>query len=443
MRKVLFLLIFVVSLASCYKGDIDDLNRKYDALSQEQKRQAELLATLEEFMKALENKLTVVSVTAEGGGYKIVFSDGSDMTVGSAIVSVVEEGGSVTFHLSDGSTVTMRKTETVGMYVLSEGSWGQGDGQLAYFDRNSSSDRFLRNEGRRIKNYGETPNDLLIYGSKMYCAISGAVDSKGDTVGSMVRVINVSTGATVRDIAVTRGAAKQQPRRLAAVDGKVYVSLYSGALARIDTASFTFDVISLGGTYSEGMCVAGQSLYVCNSGQGAGNTVSIVSLAQFTETETLLVPKNPVNIVNAGNGELYLNTAAVWEGYTQVAPSNVHVIDVAGKRIVAKLDLEVETLAAGRDCVYAAGFDWNTYSDTFRRIVVSNRSVSDFTDPDVLADNVMMGYKLSVNPLNGEVFLTQQLGQDVYRFRADGTYVETLKTGQQNGSAVAFVNAVK
>ena len=442
MKKVLLLFSFIVSLAACYKGDIDDLNRKYDELSKEQKRQAELLVTVEQFMKALEHKLTVNSVDAVAdGGYKIVFSDGSELTVGSAIVGVVEEGGKITFRMSDGSTITMDKIETVGLYVLSEGSWGQGDGQLVYFDYSSSSNRFVRNDGKRFTNYGETPNDLLSYGSKIYCAVSGNTDTNGDVIDGMVRVVNVSTGAHIKDIVVTRETAKQQPRRLAAHGGKVYVSLYSGALARIDTASYAVEILALGGTHSEGVCVYGESLYVCNSGQGTGNKISIVNLAQFKETDSITVPYNPVNIVSVGNGELYLNTASVWSGPATGAPSNVHVINVADKKVTT-LGLEVETIAAGRDYVYVAGFNWVTSSDSFKKIAVSNRAVSDFTDSDGM-DEIMMSYKLSVNPLNGDVFLTQQLGQDVYRFKSDGTYVETLKTGQANGSAVVFVNGVK
>ena len=440
MKRFTLLLSLVVVLAGCYRGDIDDLNRKYDQLSAEQKHQAELIAALEQFMHALEGQLTVSSVTAvDEGGYRIVFSDGSELKVGSAIVSVVDDGGTVTFNMSDGSTVTMRKTETVGLYALAEGSWGQGNGQLLYFDYDPSSNRFVVNDSKRFINYGETPNDLLIYGSKMYCAITGP---DGSNAGRLVRVIDVATGATIRDIAVRKDADTLQPRRLAVHGGKVYASLYSGGLARIDTLSYAVDVIALGGDFSEGLCVYGESLYVCNSGQGAGNTVSVVSLVQFVETGTITVPHNPVNIISAGNGELFLNTAGVWSGVSMVAPPNVHVIDAAGKRVSATLDVEVESIAAGKGYVYGAGFSWNTFSDTFKKISIGDKSVSDFTDADGM-DEIIMIYKLSVNPLNGDVLLTQQMGDYIYRFKADGTYVESLRTGKTSGSALAFVNTTK
>ena len=360
------------------------------------------------------------------------------MLVSSAIESIVEEGGTITFYMSDGTTITMGRIETVGMYALSEGSFGGGNGQLVYFDYKLAANKFVRNNEKRFQNYGETPNDLLVYGSKMYCAITG--NSGGS--GSMVRVINTSTGETIRDIAVQKESTTFQPRRLAAHDGKVYVSLYSGAVAEIDTASYSTKLATIGGTFSEGICVYGQSLYICNSGQGTDNTISIVSLASFTETGKITVPYNPISIVSAGNGELYFNTASVWSGPAAGAPANVHVLNVASKQVTKTFNLPLENIVAGRHYIYGTATDWADFSGILKKISITDKTVSDFTGSSN-AGKLMFAYKLSVNRLNGDLFLTQQMGQDVNRFREDGTHLETLKTGQQNGAAIAFVSALK
>ena len=330
----------------------------------------------------------------------------------------------------------LKSVVTVGLYVLSEGDWNVGNGQLVYFDYNSDTDRFVRNNDKRFQNFGEMPNDMVIYGSKMYAAITGSGSDVGD---GMVRVINPSNGEIITDIVITKDAAEQMPRRLAATGGKVYVTLYSGALAQIDTAMFTYDVISLNGTFSDGICIYGQSLFICNSGQGAGNTVSIVNISTFTQTETITVPYNPVNIVNAGNGELYLNTATVWDNWEVAAPPNVHVLNATSKTVTQTLNVAVENLAVGKDYVYGVGFDWSSFGTTLKKINIADKTVSEFTETP---QDYSMGYKLSVNPLTNDVFLTD-MGQNVYRFEEDGTYVETLQIGQNNGAAVVFIDANK
>jgi YVTN family beta-propeller protein len=345
--------------------------------------------------------------------------------------------------MSDGTYITVPKQEVFDLYVLSEGVWGEGNGQLAYFDYNISTRKYVRNEDRRFRNYAETPNDLLLYGSKIYCAITG--------IGhGIIRVINASTGETIKDISfsVVGTYYGVQPRRLTALNGKVYATAYFGSaqtethwggLVQIDTATCEYNnILQLSGTYSEGICSSGKYLYICNSGQGEDNTVSVVNTETFTETDVITVPYNPVNIVNAGNNELYLNTASVWSGPAAGNPANLHVLNTTNKQIVHTFDLPVEHIAAGKDYIYGAATDWSDFSGILKKISISNRSVSDFTTSE---SKLMFAYKVFVNDATNEIFLTQQMGQDINRFKADGTHVETLKAGQQNGSAVVFVKS--
>ena len=500
MKRLSFFLtiLFMAALiTSCYKDDINDLNNKYNQLKQEQERQAQLLATYQSLIQALENKLTINSIEPDGSGYKIKFSNGAEVSIANGqngrtpimaigengnwfidgvdsgkkstgesgttltivngywhmdgvdtgvkangddgtsvpyIVSIVDVNGTIIFHMSDGTSITVGKTVSEGLYVLSEGNYGSGNGQLVYFDYNSTTDKYVRNEAKRFQNYGETPNDLIIYGSKMYCAITGSGNN------GIVRVIDPKTGATIRDIPITKESTDLQPRRLTVHGGKVYVSTYKSAVAKIDTLDYTVNIAVIGGTFSEGICVAGENLYICNSGQGGGNTISIVNVAQFEETGTITVPYNPIHILYAGNNELYFNTASVWSGPAAGAPANLHILNTSSKTVTKTFNLEIEFIAKGKEYVYGSATDWSTYGTIFKKISIANKSASDFTtDPE----DYMFGYKLAVNPLNDEVFLTQQMGDWVDRFAKDGTWIEQIETGKQNGAAIAFVNVVK
>ncbi|MDR1414999.1 MAG: DUF4988 domain-containing protein [Odoribacteraceae bacterium] len=490
MKRITFLLALAVLLNGCYRDDIRDLNNKYNDLKTEQERQADLLDTYRALLQALEGKLTVNAIVSVEGGYRIDFSDGTALAIANghapvvtigdngnwlvdgadtgkpsagaaglspvivdgvwhlgdvntgvkaegapSIISIVEAAGSITFYMSDGSSVTMGRTETIGLYVLSEGTMGGNNGQLVFFDHDATTGKFTRNDAKRFREYAETPNDLLVYGSKMYCAITGSTDD-----GGLLRVINPLTGATISDIPIVLESVKQQPRRLLARGGKVYVTLYPGAVARVDTASLAVDVAALTGAFPEGICASGASLYICNSGQGVGNTISVVDIERFAETSAITVPLNPVDIVAAVNGEIFFNTATVWTGATASAPANIHVLDPVGKRVAETLDVPAEHIVAGKQYLYGAWLDWDSFDSELKKISLADHSVSAFT---ASLPAYAFAYKLALNPLNGDLFLTQQMGQYIFHFKEDGTLVETLSAGQQNGAAVAIINIIK
>ena len=386
------------------------------------------------------NAPVITAIIIQNGEMTFTFSEGNSITVPMAegaapyIVSIVEVAGVVTYYYSDGSTITMsKKTETVlvGLWYLSEGYMGMGNGQLVYYDYNSATDRFVRDNSKGFPAYAETPNDLKIYGSNMYAAITGVTND------GFVRVINPATGAIIRDIVISHNSVQEMPRRLAVTNGKVYATLYSGAVAEIDTASFTYRTIGLTGTFSEGISVHGQSLYICNSGQGFGNTISVVSIASFTETSSITVAQNPVNIVNVGNGELYFNTADVsWAGGD---PANLYVLNASSNTVSHTLNVPVESIAFLNGYVYGVGFDWNDWETTMKKINIADKSVSDFVDDP---DDYFMSYKVSVNPLTNEIFVSDQ-GDKVWRFKEDGTEIEELTTGVPCGTTAVFVNTVK
>jgi len=325
-----------------------------------------------------------------------------------------------------------QETVTTGLWILSEGIMNSGNGQLAYYAYNSATDQFVPDATKRFQNFGETPNDLLIYGAKMYAAIQGSGANDG-----MVRVINPFTGEKIEEIVINHDGFEQQPRRLAASSGKVFVTLMSGAVAQIDTASFVTQVTELSGTHSDGICVNGQLLYICNSGFGEGNTVSVVSISGFTEIDVINVPYNPVNILSIGNDELFLNTAFVWTGPAEMTLAKVHVLNTVSKTITETLEIGVESIVAGKNYIYGAAADWSTMGSILKKISITDKIVSEFNES---SGNYMHGYKLSMNPVTNEIFLTQIMGDNVWRFKEDGTLIETITVGQQNGTAIVFVN---
>ncbi len=180
-------------------------------------------------------------------------------------------------------------------YVLNSGEWkNSSTSSLTKYNIESGlveQGYFERQNGRKL---GNLPNDMVVYGSKMYIAVSGESTIEiTDLDAKSVKQIN----------------CEEQPRYFATHNGKVYVSLYNeGYVARIDTATLQVDAKVKVGRNPEQLTVLGNKLYVANSGGmdlygvGADNTVSVIDLVSFEEVEKVEVVLNPMSVVSVPDG---------------------------------------------------------------------------------------------------------------------------------------------
>lgn len=195
-----------------------------------------------------------------------------------------------------------------GVFVVNSGNQSNKiDGSLDYIELGSNTiinHVFQNVNGRSL---GVTANDAFVYGTKLYIA----VDSE-----QLVEVVDAKTMSSITQIKLG-GAA----RHLAAWDGKMYVSSYSGEVCRIDTTSLSIDKTIKVGDYPEGMAVTPNGLLmVANSGYGSGDTFTVIDTATGNVTGTHKCPTNPVDMVSDGN-YIYLLTGGTyksdWSGYEE------------------------------------------------------------------------------------------------------------------------------
>lgn len=188
--------------------------------------------------------------------------------------------------------VTEEKGKVV--YVLNSGDWKSNNSSLTRYDISTGKavqGYFELQNGRGL---GNTANDIIVYGSKIYIAVAGEGTIEVATLDAK-SVKQIECGA--------------QPRYLAAHGGKVYATYYDGHVARIDTLSLEVDAKVKVGRNPEQLTVCGSKLYVANSGGmdynteiGYDNTVSVIDLATFAEVEKIQVAVNPANVVSDGKG---------------------------------------------------------------------------------------------------------------------------------------------
>ena len=241
---------------------------------------------------------------------------------------------------SDNGSTSYSVPVSNGVYVLCSGNvWGGINGDLTYIDYatgNSANGQFKARNGREL---GGTPNDIFVYGDKMYIAV---------TDENTLEVVDAKTLASIKQIKLTdvMGESGKSPRHLTAADGVVYVSTYGGCsntfdpdtwavstegngyVAAIDTLTFSLKDTYTVGSYPEGIDVVGNTLIVANSDYSAQTKacVSVINL-QTKERRDIKDSKitNPVDVAVAGS-DIYVmdqgNYADVKGGMRKIDNSN-------------------------------------------------------------------------------------------------------------------------
>ncbi|MCL2511574.1 MAG: YncE family protein [Bacteroidales bacterium] len=326
--------------------------------------------------------------------------------------------------------------ETVGFYVCCEGGWNQNNGSLFYYDMENGQSYKNYFETQNLRGLGDTPNDMKIYGSKVYCVVSGS---------NIVEVINASNAVSIRQISLTADDGNgRQPRQIAFHRDKAYVCCFDGTVVRIDTATLAVDAIVTCGRNPDGICVANGKLYVSNSGGldfgNPDNTVSVVDIESFTEIKRITVVANPGKIIADSEGDLYL-----------ISRGDYMTIPSAFQRINGKTD-EVQvfehlapanftisgSMAYLYDYDYVTGASWFKVFDCKMKQVVNESFISDGTV-------IVAPYSINVNPLNGNVYITDahdffSVQGDIYCFNKEGQQKFKIENIGLNPNATVFLS---
>lgn len=209
-----------------------------------------------------------------------------------------------------------------GVYTLSEGGFGGNNSKLAYYSTASNTvtgDFYLQQNptinGAPNAGLGDTGNDAIIYGSKMYILMNGSEN---------VTVVNAANATFIKKI--TGFASFGGPRYAAAARGKVYVTAYDATVRVIDTTTLTIVKTIHVGPNPEGIAASAGYLYVANSGgfnTVPDSTVSLIDLNTETEIRKIKVGVNPNKVEIAANGNIYVSAY----GNFGSIPASVSVIN--------------------------------------------------------------------------------------------------------------------
>ena len=291
-----------------------------------------------------------------------------------------------------------------GVYVLSEGLFNLNNSTLSWIDFNTglmdswntstgnSYDCFEKVNGRRL---GDTANDMLLYGSRLYIAVN---------VSSTIEILDAATGHSLKQIQMSRNGQSSQPRYLTASGHYVYVCSFDGTVTRIDTLTMKADATVTVGRNPDGICCTAGKLYVSNSGgldfDNPDSTVSVIDLTTFTEIKRINVRHNPGSIYADGN-RVYVVSRGIYDEDKQDYDSRLHCIDTENDQVIETYDIPILKMDIhdGQAWFYGYGSGGT--------IQVLDLASGRIIDSDFITDGTIVErpYSIKVEPASHKVYV--------------------------------------
>lgn len=324
-------------------------------------------------------------------------------------------------------------------YILNEGVYNSNNASISFYapnkDAKDSENNFISNLyfKQNNKNLGDTAQDMIEHDGKLYVILSGSkIMVKLDAEGKEEATLSFS-------------AADGDPRYMTAKNGKIYVTLYSGKVARIDAASLNIEAYVNVGSNPENIVELNGKLYVANSGWGAGTTVSVIDITTFAHQEDIDVDLNPYSLLKSNNEIFLLSWGNSW-GEPQVPYSFQRI----------KSDGSVESIAVATHFAEHNGIvylinsevtDWNTHAGTNKffsynaKTHALNTGTFIYDIPKGLGTTQLRG--ISIDSTNGDIYLytygSGVTNGDIYRFKNDGSFMETFDCGGVFPNKIVFM----
>lgn len=317
-------------------------------------------------------------------------------------------------------------TATTGVYILNSGNYNSNDASLVTYDPQTgtvSADIFSAANGKRL---GDVANDMLVYGSKLYIAVTN----------SAVIFVTDLDGRIITEI------KEGSPRHFCAEGGKVYATLYEGYAAEIDTASFSVKKVQTGPN-PEGIAYSNGKLYVADSygydqSGTYGTTVTVIDRQTFTVTGKLTVLNNPQTFHAPDSRHLYLIT---WGNYADI-PAALQKIDTSTDEVTTIPDVHPTVMALGWDSTaylicssYDA--DWNHTIKYYRFDLGTETVTGELTDTAQVPNGCCIAY----DALTDLIYIgcsDYASNGDVCVMTSSGIITDQFDTGGMNPITLAF-----
>ncbi|MDR2921490.1 MAG: hypothetical protein LBV72_19260 [Tannerella sp.] len=323
------------------------------------------------------------------------------------------------------------ETETTGVYFLNSGKSNSNNATLDLYNPKTKELQTKIFAAKNGEGLGDTAQDMLVYGSKMYIVVYGSNRIQvADHSGKLINYIEPKDDS----------GQPRSPRSLAAYNGKIYVTLFDGHVAKIDTSSIKIENLVSVGRNPEQLTVSNGKLFVCNTGgmdfPNYDKTVSVIDINSFSLVKTIEVEINPEKITVDPQGDIYVistgNYGDIPNTLQRINPSTYEV---------TKIDNLVATWMSmgANNKLYIVSAQWGQDTEFYVYDTANESLAGKFiTDGTV----VEKPYSISADRINGNVYIgTSDYTNtgDMYVFSSDGKLLDKKGVSGLNPMGAYFI----
>lgn len=354
----------------------------------------------------------------------------------SCILATLLAGAFISCSDSDDVKPKVEVTWEEGAFILHEGSMGHNNSKLAYYNTKTNElveDIFEEQNGKKL---GDTAQDIIIYGEKMYITVN---------VSNMIYITDLKGKLVKGGEITTSNTSIKDPRYLAAHNGFVYISSYGGAVAKLDTTNLKIVGHLPTPKYSEKLAISDNKLFVGTAtfGDVVNNTITVIDLQTFTNLEHVEVESNPSVVVNDDNNNIFICSPWQNKPLTKMDAQTYSTTTIEGS-MVSNI-----TLQKNRLLMYNMNYSTTPATATFSQYDIVNNKLSNTsflkieTMPEAEKAEINKIYHISVDPKNYDIYVTTSdysTTGSVYIFDEQGNYKKHFKAGGVGPQKTVFVS---
>ena len=322
------------------------------------------------------------------------------------------------------------------VFILCEGLYQANNADISAYKSDSmlcTGEYYLKQNGQYL---GDTGQDILYHNGFLYVSVYGS---------SYIAKLNVEGQELTRR---SFSSEEGQPRYITAEGDYLYVTLYSGKVAKMKASDLSVVDYAPVGMNPEGVVVYGDQLLVANSGWGYDNTVTVIDLASFDSIASITVEWNPQQFVVSGDSVFLLANGQYDENWNSDYP--VQSINVAER--TARTIANATRAVAYEGTLYLCNSVTNYMAEptvttnTFFTYDVATATVDSVSflqgDTEEVSSNSV--YMMEVNPANGEVYIGLSGNKFVssgmvHRYGCNGELVHRFDVQGANPNQAVFV----
>jgi YVTN family beta-propeller protein len=324
---------------------------------------------------------------------------------------------------NDDPVSNLQDEDTVSLLVANEGNWADSNGSITSYDPESGQaiqEKFEQVNGRPL---AAIIQSVVLSGDRLFIVANNS---------DKIEVADAQTLESLGTVTFDNGLT---PAGFALFnESKGYISdLYNHSVAVVDLESYEVAETRIYvGSNPRGMAVAGNRLYVANSGFGEDNTISVINTGTDEVTVTIEVGAGPAQLIPDNQGRIWVvsNGKKAYDEDWNRDPENdiygqIDVLNGATEEVVATIETGgfPRALALSEE----SGQGWVVNEETVQLIDLNNFELLD----EAFIDRSFNG--IGFSSVENRLYLAHsrgftQAGQAI-TYDLEGAAVDSFQTG--------------